>query len=387
MTISGDFSALRRDIQGHLQKIGVEIGSRSIGTRASSATHDYICDVIESLGFTASTFESEIEHQVPVSWHCEDATGAIDILPGASTLSLNAVDASVMPCIYETADDFRSQPPEPGSIAVVNLGMQHESKLCELAAPAAAIAWFREGHAGLYSGNCKRPDSTMLSAGFAIDETVARRWTSMTTRVSAEIAVDVQRVILRSVVCDVAAGDALVPCYTAHYDTKPMAPGANDNASGVAVLLAMLANWPIEKPARFIFFDGEEIGVKGASAYVEHLEAGGRLWEIACVICPDSVGLGELHLYTADKYGVFPEVSLNAARRAFQNEQWMLPERVARSGGSDYIPFHIRGVPCVFLSDFPNHVRHTTADTVDHIDIDVLVRLARVLLFADWTFR
>jgi hypothetical protein len=97
------------------------------------------------------------------------------------------------------------------------------------------------------------------------------------------------------------------------------------------------------------------------------------------VICPDSVGLGELYLYTADKHGPFPNELLARARQAFSDHGWDVPERAARSGGSDFWPFHIRGVSCLFLSDFPNHVRHTTTDVMKSVKIPVLARLATVL--------
>ena len=72
------------------------------------------------------------------------------------------------------------------------------------------------------------------------------------------------------------------------------------------------------------------------------------------------------------------------ARQAFQRQNWTVPERTARSGSSDYRNFHKAGIPCLFLSDFPNEVRHTTIDDLSRIDSDALVRLANV--FADQEF-
>jgi glycosyltransferase involved in cell wall biosynthesis len=60
----------------------------------------------------------------------------------------------------------------------------------------------------------------------------------------------------------------------AHYDTVPGSPGADDNATGLAVLLELArffgenqANYPI----RLIAFDLEEYGLLGSIAYAEKL--------------------------------------------------------------------------------------------------------------------
>ncbi|MCU0566505.1 MAG: M20/M25/M40 family metallo-hydrolase [Oculatellaceae cyanobacterium Prado106] len=59
----------------------------------------------------------------------------------------------------------------------------------------------------------------------------------------------------------------------AHYDTVPGSPGADDNATGVAVLLELarvFAQQPARHPIRCVAFDLEEMGV-GNAAYVAEL--------------------------------------------------------------------------------------------------------------------
>jgi Zn-dependent M28 family amino/carboxypeptidase len=60
-----------------------------------------------------------------------------------------------------------------------------------------------------------------------------------------------------------------------HYDVVPESPGANDNASAIAVALELTMR-NIETPMRnigfqFFFFDEEEFGLKGSKAYVAKL--------------------------------------------------------------------------------------------------------------------
>ena len=69
----------------------------------------------------------------------------------------------------------------------------------------------------------------------------------------------------------------------AHYDAVPGSPGADDNATGVAVLLELarllsssqetsLLNKPIKYPVRLVAFDMEEFGLLGSSQYAADLK-------------------------------------------------------------------------------------------------------------------
>ena len=61
----------------------------------------------------------------------------------------------------------------------------------------------------------------------------------------------------------------------AHYDTVPGTPGADDNATGVAVLLEMaqvFATNPLKHPVRLVAFDLEEYGLLGSTAYAKYLK-------------------------------------------------------------------------------------------------------------------
>lgn len=66
----------------------------------------------------------------------------------------------------------------------------------------------------------------------------------------------------------------------AHYDGVPGSPGADDNASGVAVLLELaqaIAQNPARVPVRFVAFDLEEYGLLGSRAYAANLRKQGEV--------------------------------------------------------------------------------------------------------------
>ncbi|MGF1672536.1 MAG: M20/M25/M40 family metallo-hydrolase [Rivularia sp. (in: cyanobacteria)] len=61
----------------------------------------------------------------------------------------------------------------------------------------------------------------------------------------------------------------------AHYDAVPGTPGADDNATGVAVLLELariFATQPTKYPLRLVAFDMEESGLLGSTDYVAKLQ-------------------------------------------------------------------------------------------------------------------
>lgn len=58
----------------------------------------------------------------------------------------------------------------------------------------------------------------------------------------------------------------------AHYDGVPGSPGADDNATGVAVLLELARAWsiqPLPCPVQLVAFDLEEYGLLGSWAYIQ----------------------------------------------------------------------------------------------------------------------
>ncbi len=61
----------------------------------------------------------------------------------------------------------------------------------------------------------------------------------------------------------------------AHYDTVDNVPGANDNGSGVSVMLELarvLKDLPTDTEIRFVAFDAEETGLNGSQKYIQSLD-------------------------------------------------------------------------------------------------------------------
>jgi aminopeptidase YwaD len=158
----------------------------------------------------------------------------------------------------------------------------------------------------------------------------------------------------------------------AHRDSVEIAPGADDNTSGVAVVLEIaeiLRRTPLPATVRFVLFGAEELGLLGSDYYVHHMGSD----RVIGMVNLDMVGSGE-RLQLAWDRGTDALVMV-AARLA---EQLGMKAQVARSNGSDHVSFERAGVPVVFLvrPDYP--YLHTPKDTVDRIDPKLLEASGRL---------
>jgi Iap family predicted aminopeptidase len=180
----------------------------------------------------------------------------------------------------------------------------------------------------------------------------------------------------------------------AHYDTKSGIPGflgANDGASGVAVLLELARTLPRPLPGpavQLVFFDAEEArgdrpfesdGLRGSRQYVEYARAGGRqgsapLDQLRAMVLFDLVGDCELEIpleASSDPalYELFRDAGgggLGGGPAPFEGRTGPIAD--------DHVPFLEAGIPAFDLIDFdfgpgptPGAYWHTAEDTLDKV--------------------
>jgi aminopeptidase YwaD len=162
--------------------------------------------------------------------------------------------------------------------------------------------------------------------------------------------------------------------FTAHYDhlgrlgQETYFPGANDNASGTAMLIA-LAKYFKENPANynilFIAFAGEEIGLLGSKYYVEHPIK--PLKEISFLLNLDIFGSGEDGI-TVVNGSIFVE---HFDLLTEINEEKQLLTQIKSRGyaaNSDHYWFTDAGVLSFFIYTMgPNRNYHDTSDTYENL--------------------
>jgi aminopeptidase YwaD len=167
---------------------------------------------------------------------------------------------------------------------------------------------------------------------------------------------------------------------SAHIDTKVGTPGAIDNAAGVVALLLLAEVLDPATPAgvELLVVNGEDYF--NAAGEVQYLcEQRDDLGDVALAINIDGagyrVGRTAYSLYNCD------DQLADHARRAFagyglvEGPQWWQ---------SDHAVFAMRGRPAVALTSERLNVvlerlAHTAGDTVDEVEVDLLVQAARAL--------
>ena len=143
--------------------------------------------------------------------------------------------------------------------------------------------------------------------------------------------------------------------FTAHYDhlgamgKEAYFPGANDNASGVSVLLNLakyFKSHPVKYSVAFIFFSGEEAGLLGSKYYSEHPLF--PLQKIKFLTNLDLLGTGDDGAMVVNA-SVFTSVfeKLNS----INNEQHYLKQlkKRGKAANSDHYWFTEKGVPSFFI--------------------------------------
>jgi Zn-dependent M28 family amino/carboxypeptidase len=162
-------------------------------------------------------------------------------------------------------------------------------------------------------------------------------------------------------------------------------PGANDNASGVGVLLALAEGLAGQEPAQksigFLFTTAEESGLYGSREFVQsHAD-----WaKTTAVICVDMVGSGDV-LYCVAKEGVFnPFFTSSELQHALQKANPSLRPlwHTLRSG--DYAAFCLAGFQAISLESGGKSLHdwsyHSVFDTAEKIDLRMLRQVLHTLL-------
>jgi len=183
----------------------------------------------------------------------------------------------------------------------------------------------------------------------------------------------------------------------AHYDTRIFAdndpdfanhtkpvPGANDGASGVAVLLELARTLPGDTAnVWLVFFDAEDNGliegwdwILGSREFVKNNAVQPR-----AVVIVDMVGDAGLNIYK--EHNSTPELTdeIWAVANELGYETFFSPE-YNHSMIDDHRPFLDAGIPAVDIIDFDYPYWHTIEDTPDKVSAESLEAVGKTL----WTW-
>ncbi|MEM6519533.1 MAG: M20/M25/M40 family metallo-hydrolase [Cyanobacteria bacterium P01_C01_bin.70] len=209
-----------------------------------------------------------------------------------------------------------------------------------------------------------------------------------------------------------AALQTLAPIIVgAHYDTVPGTPGADDNASGVAVLLELARQFSAQRlprPVWLVAFDMEEYGLLGSRAYAEDLRAMKQPVHLMlslemlgyCDRAPHSQSypaplLAQLYPHTGDYIALVGNPSALLAMRRLKRHvksagaacEWLpVPNRgqaIPATRRSDHASFWDCGYRAVMVTDtsfLRNPHYHQSSDRLETLDLDFLTRVCLGLM-------
>jgi Zn-dependent M28 family amino/carboxypeptidase len=180
----------------------------------------------------------------------------------------------------------------------------------------------------------------------------------------------------------------------AHYDTRMVAdndpdpaqrgnpvPGANDGASGVAVLLELARSLPTGTvPTWLVFFDAEDNGriegwnwILGSREFVRTNPVRPR-----AAIIVDMIGDADLNIYQERNSDPTLTDAIWSAAKDLGYESKFIPE-YKHSMIDDHTPFIEAGIPAVDIIDFDYPYWHTLEDTPDKVSAASLQVVGRTL--------
>jgi aminopeptidase YwaD len=192
----------------------------------------------------------------------------------------------------------------------------------------------------------------------------------------------------------------------AHFDSVTGTPGADDNASGVAVMLEaarVLSRARLRTEVRFCAFNLEELNMIGSTHYAKKLKAAGV--NLSAMISLEMVGYTDprpgsqsyplaLKWFYPDRgdfIGVIgnwnSNVLLNKVARGLRQISGLPVETlsVPGSGGllpevrlSDHSPFWDQGYPALMITDtafLRNPHYHRPSDTLETLDLDFMAKV------------
>ena len=183
--------------------------------------------------------------------------------------------------------------------------------------------------------------------------------------------------------------------FGAHYDSRIYAdedpdpakrlegmPGANDGASGVAVLLEMARVLPPEtEDIWLVFFDAEDSGgienwdwLLGSRAFAASLQTNPD-----AVIILDMIGDADLNIYQERNSDTALTESIWKTAAKLGYDDVFIPQPKYRML-DDHTPFLEKGIPAVDIIDFDYPYWHTTADTPDKVSAQSLEIVGTTML-------
>jgi hypothetical protein len=263
---------------------------------------------------------------------------------------------------------------------VLDGGDASSSACPEPALDLAGLADYQRDVVGRLAGAVEiEPGVTLVNRGTPANRDVTRRYLQAALRALKLEPMEQIYPTGSNVYATIGAtmGGAEQVVLGAHFDTVVRSPGANDNATGVAVVLgagrALAQLGCRSRSVLLVFLDEEEVGLVGAKAFTRKLMVDGT--QVHSVHTADQLGWDSNgdRLVELER----PDPGLRPLYEAAQRALGLTSPLVTTStGGSDHVAFRPAfraiGITEGYASGDTTPQRHTPRDTAATVDLAYL---------------
>jgi aminopeptidase YwaD len=353
-----------------VQQLAGAIGPRPPGSDASRQAADYIADQLAKAkyGIVRSTVTYETDPN-------RDATvtdGALNI--AATTLAGTKAGSASGAAVSIGAGDVAGKL-LAGTVAIATRGPATFSDIYIAASGAGAVAL-------IIVNNDASPLVGRLPAAAAIPVVGVSNATGAALKSAAESGAQLmvtvpppQTVTTEDVVARPPNGDPCIVVLGANYDTVAGTPGANDNASGIAILLEVARQMAVPKaspPACFVAFGARVDGAQGSTTYVSRLPSTPRLTAMVNIY---GLGAGSNLVFYGDNRLASTAAGAASAAGLQSNPSGGRPSYV-----TDADAFRAVTVPALDITTDRFSTALDPADTPGKVDSKTLTRAGKAVL-------
>lgn len=340
-----------KKVMKHVEYLSETIGPRVAGTDEELQSAQYIKQQFEKLGYKTEMQEFDI-HNVIASLNVDgiDSLIRVNTAGNSGYTSSQGITTSIVDCgLGNKPEDFPAE--VNGNIALVQRGVESFELKTRNAVDAGAVAVIIYNNvAGSLNPSLGefKPQQPVLAMtldnGNLIKAELSKGEVKATLK--AELKTKSQNVVATKSPKKNVKNPEIV-YVTGHYDTVPHAPGANDNASGTAMMLELarvLKSVDVDKEIRFVACGAEEIGLVGSTYYVKQLSEEDINNSIAnfnmdmIATSADECDILTINTVSGESNYATDEVAKACKALGFDSY------RVAKGSSSDHAPFGKAGI-------------------------------------------
>jgi len=366
--------AARERLRADVIRLSKAIGPRPAGTEQNGKALEVARERFESLGLDVRVERFPFRRFEATEWRL--AVAGLQVLSVPCLLS-PSTDRTIQGRLsyvgYGTTGEIRNV---SGRIVLAKIGRVHESVKAERAAKRGAVGaifFAIGGENGIYTGRLRYPVGSIPAVCVSSNDGLR-----LSKRAAHGQVVEMQvkakslESTGRNLCAETEGPDWGYVTLTAHRDSRPFSPGANDNASGTALMMdvaSRLAQKHLRRRVLFLSTDAEEYGLLGSRHHVRM--RGETLRKCVANLNLDSVGQGRLHVIRKDRHGqLSPTLNGFVAEVACELGQRM--RNIDIQNGSDCDAFAEAGVDSGWIRGWPSNSFNSTTDSFEKLDYGLM---------------